>query len=40
MSALPKLLSIGGFLDGEERQERRYEFDGVAAEAMTGGQQD
>lgn len=39
MSALPRLLSVDKFLDWEERQELRYEFDGVAAEAMTGGTQ-
>ena len=37
MSALPKPLSIDEFLPWEERQELRYEFDGAAAEAMTGG---
>jgi Uma2 family endonuclease len=37
MSALPKPLSVDDFLVWEERQELRYEFDGVAAEAMTGG---
>lgn len=37
MSALPKPLSVDEFLAWEERQELRYEFDGVAAEAMTGG---
>ena len=37
MSAQPKPLSIDAFLAWEERQDLRYEFDGVAAEAMTGG---
>ena len=37
MSALAKAMSLDEFLDWEERQELRYEFDGVAAEAMTGG---
>ena len=37
MSALPKPMSPEEFIAWEERQELRYEFDGVAAEAMTGG---
>jgi len=37
MSALPRPLSVEDFLAWEEKQELRYEFDGVAAEAMTGG---
>ncbi len=37
MSALPKPLSLDEFIAWEERQEQRYEFDGVAIEAMTGG---
>ena len=37
MSALPRALSLDDFVAWEERQELRYEFDGIAAEAMTGG---
>jgi len=37
MSALPKAVSLDDFIAWEERQELRYEFDGVAVEAMTGG---
>ena len=37
MSALPKRMSLDEFLDWEERQELRYEYDGVSAQAMTGG---
>jgi len=37
MSALPKPLSLDEFIAWEERQELRYEFDGVDIEAMTGG---
>lgn len=39
MSAMPKPLSVAAFLDWEEQQEWRYEFEGVVAEAMTGGTQ-
>src|SRR5579872_4241920 len=34
---LPKPLSLAAFLDWEERQPLRYEFDGSAPVAMTGG---
>ncbi len=37
MSALPKPLSLDEFIAWEERQELRYEYDGVTVEAMTGG---
>jgi Uma2 family endonuclease len=37
MSALPKLMTVEDFLDWEERQEERYEYDGVTVQAMTGG---
>jgi Uma2 family endonuclease len=37
MSALPKPFTPEEFVDWEERQELRYEFDGFAAQAMTGG---
>ena len=37
MSALPKPMTIDEFVAWEERQELRYEFDGFAARAMTGG---
>jgi hypothetical protein len=33
----PNPMSLMDFLAWEERQELRYEFDGVAARAMTGG---
>jgi Uma2 family endonuclease len=35
--AVPKPMSLTEFLEWEERQERRYEFDGVEAVAMAGG---
>jgi Uma2 family endonuclease len=35
--ALRKPMSLAEFLEWEERQELRYEFDGVAPVAMTGG---
>jgi hypothetical protein len=35
--ALRKPMSLSEFLDWEERQELRYEFDGVQPTAMTGG---
>lgn len=35
--ALHKPMSLAEFLEWEERQPLRYEFDGVAPEAMTGG---
>lgn len=35
--ALRKPLSLTDFLDWEDRQELRYEFDGVQTVAMTGG---
>ena len=35
--ALRKPMSLAEFLEWEEQQPLRYEFDGVAAEAMTGG---
>jgi Uma2 family endonuclease len=34
--ALRKPMSLAAFLDGEERQEFKHEFDGVAPVAMTG----
>ena len=37
MGALPKPMDIDDFLVWEERQELRYEFDGVQIHAMTGG---
>src|SRR5438270_11601589 len=37
MSALPKPLTLDQFVDWEERQELRFEFDGVDIQAMTGG---
>ncbi len=37
MSALPKPLTLEEFIAWEERQELRFEFDGFAARAMTGG---
>lgn len=37
MSALPKPVTVEEFLDWEERQEERYEYDGVTVHAMTGG---
>jgi len=37
MSALPKQMSLDDFLAWEERQEIRYEYDGVDIQAMTGG---
>jgi len=37
VSALPKLMTVEEFLDWEERQEERYEYDGVTVHAMTGG---
>ena len=37
MTALAKPMSLDEFLAWEERQEMRYEYDGVAARAMTGG---
>jgi len=37
MSALPKPMSLDEFIDWEEKQELRYEFDGIEARAMTGG---
>ncbi len=36
-SAQPKTMTIEEFVAWEERQELRYEFDGYAARAMTGG---
>ena len=39
MNALPKQMSLDEFLAWEERQELRYEYDGLAARAMTGGTQ-
>ncbi len=35
--ALRKPMSLSEFLDWEERQELRYEFDGFQPDAMTGG---
>ena len=37
MGALPKPMDVAEFLVWEDRQELRYEFDGIAAKAMTGG---
>ena len=37
MSASLKLLTLDEFLDWEERQPERYEFDGIQPVAMTGG---
>lgn len=37
MSTLAKPMSLDEFLAWEERQELRYEYDGIAAQAMTGG---
>lgn len=37
MSAIPKSMSLDDFVAWEERQELRYEFDGIATRAMTGG---
>ena len=37
MNALPKPMSLEDFIAWEERQELRYEYDGVVIEAMTGG---
>lgn len=37
MGALPKPLTLAEFLEWEERQEGRYEYDGVSTYAMTGG---
>lgn len=37
MNALPKPMTLDDFIAWEERQELRYEFDGFAARAMTGG---
>ena len=37
MSALPKPMSLDDFVAWEERQELRYEYDGIEARAMTGG---
>jgi len=37
MSALPKPMSLDDFVAWEERQELRYEYDGIDARAMTGG---
>ncbi len=37
MNALPKLMTMDDFLLWEERQELRYEYDGAAIRAMTGG---
>jgi Uma2 family endonuclease len=37
MRALPKAMTLDDFVAWEERQELRYEYDGVAARAMTGG---
>ena len=34
---LRKPMSLDAFLDWEERQELRYEFDGFQPVAMTGG---
>lgn len=35
--ALRRPMSLDDFLDWEERQELRYEFDGFQPVAMTGG---
>ena len=37
MRALPKPMTLDEFVAWEERQELRYEFDGIATRAMTGG---
>jgi Uma2 family endonuclease len=37
MNAQPKLMSLDEFLLWEERQELRYEYDGAAIRALTGG---
>lgn len=37
MSALPKPMTLEDFVAWEERQELRYEYDGIEARAMTGG---
>jgi Uma2 family endonuclease len=37
MNALPKIMTLDDFLAWEKRQELRYEYDGVAIRAMTGG---
>lgn len=37
MGALPKTMTTDEFVAWEERQELRFEFDGYAAQAMTGG---
>jgi Uma2 family endonuclease len=37
MNALPKPMTIDEFVAWEQQQELRYEFDGFAARAMTGG---
>lgn len=37
MGALPKPMSLDEFVAWEERQELRYEYDGIEARAMTGG---
>jgi Uma2 family endonuclease len=37
MSALPKSMSLEEFISWEEKQELRYEYDGVDVRAMTGG---
>jgi Uma2 family endonuclease len=37
MSAMPKPMTLDDFVAWEERQELRWEFDGVDARAMTGG---
>jgi Uma2 family endonuclease len=37
MGALPKPMTLDEFVAWEERQELRYEFDGIDARAMTGG---
>ncbi len=36
MNALPKTMTLDDFLAWEERQELRYEFDGLAIREMTG----
>lgn len=36
-AAVQRSMTLGEFLDWEERQELRYEFDGSQPEAMTGG---
>src|SRR4051794_19566266 len=35
--ALQRTMNLAGYLDWEERQELRYEFDGFQPVAMTGG---